>query len=133
MALRWKVGIIDRPLVRYRYRHGSLSHNKLFSTRSALEVIEAFWQEHPDYRRCHPRVYRRSLGRHLANAGAAALAEGRRGVALAYVVKSLARAPGELTAWKALAKALLPLRSVPIGHRVPSVRVPERTGRSGDY
>lgn len=129
MAVRWKVGIIDRSLVRYRYRHGSLSHDKLFSMRSALEVIEAFWREHPDYLRRHPQVYHRSLGRHLANAGAAALAEGQRGVALAYTVKSLAHAPGKLTAWKGLAKTLLPLRSVLKGHRA---RVPGPAGRSDD-
>jgi glycosyltransferase involved in cell wall biosynthesis len=133
MAARWKVGIVDRPLVRYRYRYGSLSHNKLFSSRSALEVIEAFWQKHPDYLRRHPQVYRRSLGRHLANAGGAARAEGRRGVALAYIVKSLAHAPSELTAWKELVKTLLPLRRVPVGHRAPSARVPECTGRSDDH
>jgi glycosyltransferase involved in cell wall biosynthesis len=127
MAARWKVSIIDRPLVRYRYRHGSLSHDKLFSTRCALEVIEAFWHEHPDYRRAHPQVYRRSLGRHLANASAAARAEGHRGTALAYIAKSLAHAPGEWKPWKELAKAVLPLRN-PVAHRVKSARVPERAG-----
>lgn len=120
MAVRWKVGIIDRSLVRYRYRHGSLSHDKLFSMRSALEVIEAFWQENPDYRKDQPQLYHRSLGRHLANVGAAALAEGRRGLALAYMVKSLAHASGELTAWKGLVKTLLPRQSVPTEHRLMS-------------
>jgi glycosyltransferase involved in cell wall biosynthesis len=110
MAVRWKVAIIDRPLVRYRYRHGSLSHNKLFSTRCALEVIEAFWQEHPDYRRRRPELYHRSLGRHLANAGGAALAERKRGIAFAYMVRSLRHAPTTVTAWKGLAKTVLPRR-----------------------
>lgn len=125
MAARWKATIVERPLVRYRYLHGSLSHDKLYSSRCALEVIQAFWQEHPEHRRSHPQVYRRSLGRHLANAGAAARAEGNRGAALAYIAKSLAHAPGELKPWKELAKVLLPIRSV---SSVRSARVPERTG-----
>lgn len=116
MAARWKVGFIDRPLVRYRYRCGSLSYDKLASARSALEVIEVFWGEHPDYRKGHPQIRRRSLARHLANAGAAALAQGRRGMTLAYLLRSLAHDPWQRRSWKWLAKTLL----------VPSRR--QRTG-----
>jgi glycosyltransferase involved in cell wall biosynthesis len=107
LAVRWTVRIIDRPLVRYRYSAGSLSSDKLHSARCALDVIEAFWKEHPEYRRSHPATYRRSLGRHMTNAGAAALAEGRRGIALRYLVESVRHDPMTLRAWKSLAKALV--------------------------
>ncbi len=107
MAARWKVGFIDRPLVGYRRRSGSLSDDKLATGRSALEVIEAFWREHPDYRRSHPQVRHRSLAQHLATAGAAALAQGRRGTALAYLLRSLGHDPWERRSWKWLAKILI--------------------------
>ncbi len=107
MAARWKVGFIDRPLVRYRYRPGSLSGDKLATARSALEVIEAFWREHPDYHREHPGIRRRSLAQHLSAAGAAALAQGSRGAALAYLLKSLGHDPRRPAAWKWLAKILV--------------------------
>lgn len=123
MAVRWKVGIINCPLVRYRYRSGSLSADKTFSTRCALEVIEAFWREHPSYLRSHPQVHRRSLARHLANAGAAALAEGRRGTGFVYLLRSLGHGPGTAATWKWLAKTLL-LPSRQLGRRA-------LTGRTG--
>ena len=107
MAARWKVGIVDRPLVRYRYRPGSLSHDKVYSARSALGVIERFWQEQSAYLERHPQIHRHSLARHLANAGAAASAEGMRYAALAYLLKSLRFDPGAQVAWKWLAKTLL--------------------------
>lgn len=107
MAARWKVGFIDHPLVRYRRRPGSLSDDKLATARSALEVIEAFWREHPDYRRSHPRIRRRSLAQHLSVAGAAALTLGRRGTALAYLLRSLGHDPGIRRSWEWLAKTVL--------------------------
>lgn len=107
MAARWKVGLVDRPLVRYRYRPGSLSHDKLYSARSALEVIEAFWREHSDYVDGHSHTRRRSLARHLANAGAAASAQGMPYTALVYLLRSLSFEPAAHTAWKELAKTLL--------------------------
>jgi len=107
MAAKWKVGIIDRPLVRYRYVAGSLSSDKTFSARCALEVIEAFWREHPDYLRSHQEVHRRSLARHLATAGSAAFAAGRRSAAFGYLWRSLWHNPSALAAWKCMAKTLM--------------------------
>jgi len=107
MAERWKVGFIDRPLVRYRHRHGSLSDDKLVTARCSLEVVEAFWREHPEHRSAHPRVYRRSLAEHLAVAGASAIAQGDRRGAVSYLSKSLRLAPWRRRSWKALAKALV--------------------------
>lgn len=112
MAARWKVGFIDRPLVRYRRRMGSLSDDKLATSRSALEVIEAFWRENPSYRQRHPHIHRRSIAQHLRIAGASALTQGRRGTALAYLLKSLVHDPKDPASWKWLAKAMLPS-----GHR----------------
>jgi glycosyltransferase involved in cell wall biosynthesis len=106
LASRWKVALIDRPLVRYRYSSGSLSSDRLFSARCALEVIEAFWREHPDYLAAHPEVASRSLGGHLANAGSAAAAQGKTGPALGYLVRSLRHDPLAAVTWKRLAKAL---------------------------
>jgi GT2 family glycosyltransferase len=107
IAARWKVGFIDRPLVRYRYTSGSLSSDKLFSARAALEVIEAFWKEHPDYKRSHKQVWHRSLGRHLMNAGGAAATLGRRATALAYLARSLQHRPGSVVTWKWVVKTLI--------------------------
>ncbi len=115
MAARWKVGFIDHPLVWYRRRSGSLSDDKLATGRFALEVIEAFWREHPDYRRSHPQVRHRSFARHLATAGAAALAQGRRGTALAYLLRSLGHDPWEGRSWKWLAKILIVPSRQPAG------------------
>lgn len=110
MAARWKVGYIDRPLVRYRRRRGSLSDNKLVTGRCALDVIRTFWAEHPDYRRARPAVHRRSVGRHLAALGASARDQGDRGAASNYLVRALLREPRNVSAWKSLAKCFLPGR-----------------------
>ena len=107
MAARWKVGFIDRPLVQYRQRPGSLSSDKLMTARAALEVVETFWREHPAYRESHPAVYRKSLAHHLAAAGAAALDSGQWGDTFAYLLGSLLRAPGERRSWRWLAKAVV--------------------------
>src|SRR5262249_15948242 len=48
LAARWKIGFTDRPLLRYRYTAGSLSSNKLFSARCALDVVQTFLREHPE-------------------------------------------------------------------------------------
>ena len=107
IAVRWKIGFIDRPLVRYRYSAGSLSADRLYSARCALEVIEAFWREHADYFRSHPQLGHRSLAGHLANAGGAAAAQGKRGSALRYLLRSLRHDPSALSTWKWLAKTLV--------------------------
>jgi len=114
MAARWKVAYLDQPLVRYRRRAGSLSDDKLVTGRCALEVIEAFWQDNPDYRRTHPAVHRRSMARHLAAAGAAALGHGKRGTALAYLLRSLGRHPRNLAAWKSLVKTVFRIPRSPV-------------------
>jgi glycosyltransferase involved in cell wall biosynthesis len=108
MAVRWRVAYIEEPLTLYRRRQGSLSDDKLSSGLSALEVIEAFWREHEQYRRERPQLYRRSLGRHFAATGAAALGQGRRGVALRYLVSSLRYEPLNDKSWRWLAKSVLP-------------------------
>ena len=107
MAARWKVGYIERPLVRYRYRPGSLSHDKLETARDALGVLEAFWQEHPQHRRDQPALYRNSLAEHLSTAGSAALRRGQRGTAVAYLTRSLRLDPWNLRSWKSLVKTLV--------------------------
>jgi hypothetical protein len=101
------MAFIDRPLVRYRYTSGSLSSDKLFSARSALEVIEQFWREHPDYAASHAHVYHRSLGRHLMNAGAAAATQRRRTTAVEYLLRSLRHNARQPAAWKWLTKTLI--------------------------
>jgi hypothetical protein len=117
MAAKWKTGIIDRPLVRYRYVSGSLSSDKTFSARCALEVIEAFWREHPDYLRSHREVHRRSLARHLATAGSAALAAGKRSTAVGYLWRSLWHNPRALDAWKCMAKTLVLPSHLSVGRK----------------
>lgn len=107
MAARWKVGYIDRPLVRYRHRPGSLSDDKLATAQDALDVLEAFWQEHPQHRRNQPALYRHSLAEHLATAGSAAHIRGRRGHAVGYLARSLRLDPWKLRSWKSLLKVLV--------------------------
>jgi glycosyltransferase involved in cell wall biosynthesis len=107
MAVRSKLGIIDRSLVKYRYRPGSLSDNRLFSAHCALEVISMFWREHPAYLRSSPSVYRRSIARHLANTAAAALVEGKRSMALEYIGRSLWYDFSSPAPWRYLAKAII--------------------------
>lgn len=107
MAARWKVGFVDRPLVRYRRRPGSLSDDKLETARCALDVVEKFWLDNPARRVDQPRVYRDSLAAHLATAGAAALARGERGDAVSYLARSMRLDPWKRRSWKSLAKALL--------------------------
>jgi glycosyltransferase involved in cell wall biosynthesis len=111
-AARWKVAYIDHPLVRYRRRPGSLSEDKLLTARSALDVIETFWNAHPDYRRSHPALHRKSLARHLGAAGTAALVWDTRRTALDYLVRALGKDPLEGDTWRSIAKALLPFRRV---------------------
>jgi hypothetical protein len=108
MAARWKVGFIDRPLVAYRRRPGSLSDDKLVTARCALEVLETFWREHPQHRAADPALYRRSRAEHLATAGTAALGQGNRAAAVSYTAKSLWLNPGKGRTWKTLVKAALP-------------------------
>jgi glycosyltransferase involved in cell wall biosynthesis len=107
LAAKWKVGIIDRSLVRYRYRPGSLSDNRLYSAECALEVIEEFWNEHPGGVEGAPGLKRRSLAQHLANAASAASTAGAKGTALSYTARSLMRDPSVLRTWKILAKIVL--------------------------
>jgi len=107
MAARWQVGFIDRPLVQYRRRRGSLSDDKLATALCALDVIETFWREHPQHRGAAPRIYRDSMAQHLSTAGSAALARGNRASALAFVVRSLWLDPGAARSWKALVKTLI--------------------------
>jgi glycosyltransferase involved in cell wall biosynthesis len=107
MAARWRVGFIDRPLVKYRRRAGSLSDDKVATARCAMDVVETFWREHPQHRRSQPRVYRDSIARHLAAAGVAALARGHRRTAVAYLMRSLLQDPSKRRSWRALAKALV--------------------------
>ena len=107
MAARWKVGFIDRPLVMYRRRPGSLSDDKLVTARCGLDVLEAFWREHPRHRSADPQLYRRSRAEHLATAGTAALGQGNRAAAISYTAKSLWLYPRKRRTWKTLVKAAL--------------------------
>jgi glycosyltransferase involved in cell wall biosynthesis len=123
LAARWKVAFVDRPLVRYRYTAGSLSSDKLYSARCALEVIEAFWREHPDYRATHAEVHHRSMARHLMNAGGASATQRKRGTALGYLARSLGHDPRSMAAWKWIVKTLiLPGRRLAGGARKPRAR-----------
>jgi glycosyltransferase involved in cell wall biosynthesis len=108
IAARWKIGFIDRPLVQYRYRPGSLSEDKLATARDALDVIREFWRDHPQHRRNQRRVYRNSLGAHFATAGEAALTRGSRGIAFGYLLRSLRLDPLKRRYWKSLAKLVIP-------------------------
>jgi glycosyltransferase involved in cell wall biosynthesis len=123
MATRWRVLLVDRPLVRYRYTAGSLSSDKLYSARCALDVIESFWRQHPQRRSTHPQIYRRSLARHRRNAGTAALAEGARLTALRYLLTAIRREPGAPETWKVLLKTLLPSRRHRRGSHSNPVRI----------
>jgi glycosyltransferase involved in cell wall biosynthesis len=107
LAVRWGVGIVPRPLVRYRYIANSLSSDKLYSAQCALNVVETFWAEHQEYLRSHARVYLCSLSRHLSNAGNAALAAGRSREAWKYFLMSLKHNPVVFPAWRGLAKTVL--------------------------
>jgi glycosyltransferase involved in cell wall biosynthesis len=120
MAARWDVGFIDRPLVQYRSRPGSLSGDKLATARCALDVVETFWREHPDHRDRHPGVYRHSLAAHLAVAGSTAVGRGSRGAALGYLLRSLRRDPWNHRTWKSVVKALVRPVHLPSAPR-PSV------------
>lgn len=107
MSQRWPIAYLEQALTRYRYSPGSLSHNKFVTGRSALEVVEEFWSRNPDYARTAAHQRRRSLARHLAFTGTSASKEGKRGAALAYLLRSLANEPGNAETWKNLAKALV--------------------------
>lgn len=107
LAVRWQVACIDRPLVRYRYTAGSLSSDKLYSARCALDVIETFWREYPDYKAGHIDVLHRSLARHLRNAGSAAAVQGKRAIAFGYLCKALWHQPLALDSWKSMVKTLV--------------------------
>jgi glycosyltransferase involved in cell wall biosynthesis len=118
MAERWPVGYVQRPLVYYRCRPGSLSNDKLLTSRAALDVIQSFWDSHSEYRKQHRDVWRRSLSAHLSFAGAAALHGHHLADASRYLLRALGFDPANAAAWKQLAKlALFPLRD-----RAPTVR-----------
>jgi hypothetical protein len=107
LAARWPVGLIARPLVRYRYTGGSLSADKMFSARAALEVIEAFWSQNPEYRLRHESVLHRSMARHLMTAGGAAALRGHRGTVLQYLLRALSHDPRSIPTWKWIVKTLI--------------------------
>jgi len=114
LAARWKLVVVDRPLVRYRYAPSSLSADKLLTSRAAIEVVEAFWNEHPEQRLARPRAVRRSMARHRANYASVALDLGQRRVALSSLLHALREDPGAKYTWKWLVKALiLPARRAP--------------------
>jgi len=106
LAVRGKLALLDEPLVRYRYTSGSLSSNKLYSARCALDVIEQFWRRNPQLRAAHGATYHASLARHCGNAGAAALGERQWRAALPYFATSLRHRPLEVQSWKGLVKLL---------------------------
>jgi hypothetical protein len=106
MAVRWRLGLVRAALVRYRYTGGSLSADRLFSAECALEVVEMFWREHPDCFAHDPHVRRRSLAKHLTNAGSAAAAQGKRGTAFAYLQRALRHDPLAAATWKCVAKTV---------------------------
>lgn len=112
LAAGWKVACSGRSLVRYRYTAGSLSSDKRYSSRCALEVIDAFWRDHTEYGARHRALRRRSLARHLTNAASAAVMQGERGRSLAYILRALVQFPLDLVAWKWLVKTLVQ----PTGH-----------------
>ena len=58
-------------------------------------------------RRTHQDVYRRSLARHLTNAGGAAALQRHRGTALRYLLRSLSQSPLSLPTWKWIVKTLV--------------------------
>jgi glycosyltransferase involved in cell wall biosynthesis len=107
MAERWPTGFIDRPLVRYRHRSGSASDDKLVTGLAALAVIEQFWRAHTEYGMRNSALRRRSLAAHLATAGAGALSQRKKVAALGLLLRSLLYDPGNLSAWKNLAKVAL--------------------------
>jgi glycosyltransferase involved in cell wall biosynthesis len=107
IAAQWRIGFVDRALVQYRRRPGSLSDDKLMTAQCALDVVETFWREHPVHRRRYPHVYRRSIAEHLAVMGSAAVAHGYRGTALRCLVKALRRNPWKRRTWTSIVKALL--------------------------
>jgi glycosyltransferase involved in cell wall biosynthesis len=107
LAVRWKVACLDRSLVRYRYAEGSLSSDKLYSARCALDVITTFWREHPDYLQNHADLRHRSLARHLRNAGAAAAVQRQRVRGLAYLFRALWHEPLASATWKSVVKTLV--------------------------
>jgi glycosyltransferase involved in cell wall biosynthesis len=107
LAARWKVASTARSLVRYRYTSGSLSSDKRYSSRCALEVIEAFWRDHAAYAAGHTTLRRRSLARHLTNAAGAAAMQGERREAFVYVVRALTHFPFDAISWKWLLKTLV--------------------------
>ena len=118
MAERWPVGYVQRPLVCYRRRPGSLSNDKLLTSLAALDVIQSFWDSHGEYRMQNRDVWRRSLSAHLSFAGAAALHRHNLADACRYLLRSLRFDPANAAAWKQLAKlALIPLRD-----HAPTVR-----------
>jgi len=108
LAARWRIAVINQPLVRYRYSPGSLSDDRVFSSLCALEVVELFLEEHPGYLLHRPAIRRRAIARHTTNVASAAIAKGQRRAALTYSLRSLALNPGASTTWKCLAKAALP-------------------------
>ena len=111
MAERWSVGYVEQPMVKYRRRPGSLSEDKLRTGLAALEVVESFWNSHAAYARENAGLRRRSLAHHLQVAGSAAIVQGRSATGLHCLMRALRFAPGELSIWKWLLKALLaPLR-----------------------
>jgi glycosyltransferase involved in cell wall biosynthesis len=112
LGLRGRIALIPQPLVRYRYTTGSLSSDKVYSARAALDVVEQFWREHPHYRREKPHVARRSMARHLRNAAAASEAAGQRLRAVQYALRSLSQAPSALPTWKVLLKGVVPYRAL---------------------
>jgi glycosyltransferase involved in cell wall biosynthesis len=101
------MGIIDEPLVKYRYTSGSLSSNKLYSAGCALEVVEKFWNAHPDYRAQHGAAYRRSMARHLTNLGEAAAVKPDRLLAMKYLLRALRHEPAMVFTWKWLVKTIV--------------------------
>ena len=121
IAERWPIGYLEQPLVKYRRSPDSASGNKLATALAALDVIDTFWREHPDYGRAHRAVRRRSFAHHLATAGSAAFDQGQRSSAIGYLGRALANDPLDVGSWKSLAKTLIstPHRPARAGRQAP--------------
>jgi glycosyltransferase involved in cell wall biosynthesis len=108
MWIRWSFHVpmvfLPEPLVRRRRHAGNLSRDRALDSEDWLRILAWLRQAHPEFVAAHPRLYRRTLGKHRLRLGRELLVRadgvtGRLARARRELLRAIQARPGLLRAY----------------------------------
>ncbi len=114
IAMKYKIGYVDLPLVKYRYHENSLSSNKITITASSYKVVEEFWKENIEYKGINKILYRVSVSKQLSKLGHAYYSNCEKIEAVKCLIKSLVKNPFAKEAYKTFLKVIIQSFAAPM-------------------